>query len=359
MNKSKFFAATLPLAVALLSMQSATAKTWRINPNENANAPFTSISAAMASDEVQPGDQLLLDPGKYSEQATITKDNITITGPGYELLQNKDWDEARSAKVYRITIKADGATIQGIQIDYMIDYKSKQGGEPVNGGLIERCCLKQLVGHNSSNITVRGNIFNPPLGAGFSGMAMEGCHSYMITNNIFNNGVVSGYENCVIENNIFLDVKTYSTFSLSFLPAIGMFSDSVIRNNIIIDANEMHHGESLIEFDPAKNNVITNNVLSAPLEKADEHFLNNEWVDATKESVFVDNPGFDGYYLREGSPAKGKAADGGDCGIFGGGTPYVQSGIPYRMPHITSAVIPSSPTDGQLVVKLKVAVQND
>lgn len=107
-------------------------------------------------------------------------------------------------------------------------------------------------------------------------------------------------------------------------------------------------------------NTITNNVL--PLTEAEGKaypYPDNHYVGATLENTFIDNITGDRYLLRDDSVAKGKATDGGECGAFGGATPYVLSGLPYGMPHITEAQIPSTPTDGKLNIKLKIATQDE
>ncbi len=81
------------LLLALLmtaNFAAVSARTWRVNPNPDAAAPFHSIVDALASEEVQPGDELLLDPGTYSGSFEISKEGITITGPGYGLGENTD-----------------------------------------------------------------------------------------------------------------------------------------------------------------------------------------------------------------------------------------------------------------------------
>ena len=64
------------LLVTGVTMQ-LSAATWRLNPNPEAKADFTSIADAMADDRVNEGDELLLDPGQYDDDVTLTKNNIT------------------------------------------------------------------------------------------------------------------------------------------------------------------------------------------------------------------------------------------------------------------------------------------
>ncbi|MCM1519135.1 MAG: hypothetical protein NC117_10895 [Pseudoflavonifractor sp.] len=174
-------------------------------------------------------------------------------------------------------------------------------------------------------------------------------------NNIFHNASITlspytnGGRNNTIEHNTF-----YYTNSAHYV--IHGTTYSIIRDNIVIATQE----RSTTPIDMSDyGNTIVNNVLSWDESHFNSNFPDNYYVGATLENTFIDNISGDRYLLRDDSVAKGKATDGGDCGAFGGATPYVLSGIPVNMPHIVEALIPSAPTDGKLDIKLKVATQND
>lgn len=340
---------SLLILLLLLTANAAavSAKTWRLNPNVDAAAPFHSLSEALASEEVQPGDELLLDPGTYEESSlVISKPDITITGPGYGLTENTDWAESRSAIINctsSLQIQANGVTLQGLVLQNGITYRVDSNGNNIDGGTIQRCHLSYVRGFDSSkfpsHITIRQNLFQTTDRAN-----IEGVTHCTINNNIFK-GNIQSCKYSAFENNCFIETR---------VTALHYFSNSYIRNNIITcygDVNVMT-GEVIYG-----NNVISNNIFSCT-EPSDK-FPDNIWQKYALNEIFVEDTGLDGYFLREDSPAKGMASDGGDCGIFGGATPYVQSGRPANMPHITSAVIPSSPTNGEITVKLNIAVSND
>ena len=147
------------------------------------------------------------------------------------------------------------------------------------------------------------------------------------------------------------------------------FHDSTIRNNILINTREGFDGNQVpnscrIYYNCA-NNVIQNNVLSVAERYIDTNdmfkgYPNNYYVGATVENTFVNEGSDDGkWQLLDTSAAKGAATHGGDCGAFGGATPYVLSGIPMFLPHITEALVPAKPTDGKITVKLKIENQNE
>ncbi len=342
--------------LAIANCATLSAKTWRVNPNPDAAAPFTSLTDALASEEVVPGDELLLDPGTYSGNIEITKNDLTITGPGYGLTHNTDWVEASSAALTgKLTIKAHNVTLQGLdikEISYgqVIDNKQLVN---VNSGIMQRCIIREtLYTSNSTHLIIRQNYFKYIYS---KNIEFYGANC-TICNNIFQSYITGGssesYKNNIIENNIFTVTNSK--------PIQCWVRDSKIRNNIFLRKSDPLATYTLSGniFENGllnNNNVISNNVFQ--YVEPDENFPNNEWP--TTDNIFVSDVKFDGYFLNENSPAKGKASDGGDCGIFGGATPYVLSGRPANMPHITSAVIPSTPTDGQLSVKLNIAVSND
>lgn len=342
MNTSK-----LILAAALLLGTTATisAKTWRLNPNPEAKADFTSIVDAMDDERVEEGDELILDPGQYSA-CTMAKDNITITGPGYLLSSNTDWHEGRHAEISgNFLYLSKGSTIQGCKVGGV----STPNNDQWNNCTITRCQI------NSVNIYGKGSKVIGNLITNY----LQAHHSNSIVNNNIILGYLNGDDNSIVENNTIIcwnDGKNGILYE---------FKNSVIKNNIVINTSKYTGDDKIpykahtIRFNADDNNTIVNNVLSCPEKYADAVYTNNHFVGATLENTFIDNISGDRYLLRDDSVAKGKATDGGDCGAFGGATPYVLSGIPLNMPHIVEALIPSAPTDGKLEIKLKVATQND
>lgn len=84
------------------------------------------------------------------------------------------------------------------------------------------------------------------------------------------------------------------------------------------------------------------------------------------ESIFVGWPINNGsaysfdtrFQLSPNSPARGFASDGGDCGPYGGPTPYVPSGTP-SIPWIYNLSVPTAnPTEESINVNVKVRTQN-
>lgn len=182
-----------------------------------------------------------------------------------------------------------------------------------------------------------------------------------IKNNIVLGRITADGPSRVIENNTVIGDNTQ--------PYLYLITgrNVIIRNNIVINTAEGINDDRLpksyfncIDFNPSYNNTINNNVLSTPAEYADANYPNNHYVGATVENTFVMSGSDDAkYQLLETSAAKKAASNGGDCGAFGGETPYILSGIPMLQPHITEAIVPKKPTDGKITMKIKLASQDE
>lgn len=322
----------------------ASATCWRINPSPYAGAQFKTVADAMNDINVLSGDTLLLDPGMH-EDFTLQRNNMTVIGSGYFLDKNKDWAESQSTIIMYVTL-SEGSKIEGCDITSLV----------LRGDNIASRCKVS----SSINCT-------PSYYPGENSLITQCYVSYIELNNnciARNNivdGIVQGRRGCIFENNI---VVGYSDYWGSNPHVIRNFENSTIRNNILIntrqgfDDNQIPYATAIMYS--CSNNVIQNNVMSTPAKYADSTIPHNYFVGATIENTFVNEGSDDAkWQLLDSSAAKGAATHGGDCGAFGGPTPYVLSGIPQFLPHITEALVPAKPTDGKITVKLKIANQNE
>lgn len=343
MKKQLFLLAACVLAGAA----AANATCWRINPSPFAKAQFKTVEESMADINVLPGDTLLLDPGEHYG-CVLTRENITVIGPGYNLDQNKKWAESQVATISGAVTIGKKCTIEGCQFgDLSVSeeahvkrcrFRDVMGAYYQPNVVIEQCLVFGQIECIHSNWIIRNNIIT-------SG------YKYPLVGGLNNNGTGS-----VIENNVIV------TSVLGTM--ISNIYNATIRNNIIIntqsgfDSEQIPYSAMTVAFDG--NNVIQNNVLSTPERYKNSTYPNNYYVGATVENTFVNEGSDDGkWQLLDTSAAKGAATHGGDCGAFGGATPYVLSGIPMFLPHITEALVPAKPTDGKITVKLKIENQNE
>ncbi|MDE5901200.1 MAG: hypothetical protein K2H33_07590 [Muribaculaceae bacterium] len=337
---------TLLAACALVGAAAANATCWRINPSPFAKAQFQTVAEAMADINVLPGDTLLIDPGKHGDVDVRSRDNMTIIGTGYFLDKNKAWAESQSSVVNYVYLSA-GSKIEGCDAAYISSSN--------NGGVTVSRCKAPSISISGANHLVEGCFVNTILGG----------NNCVVRNNIVQH-YLNGQSGCIIENNIVCG-SGYSSYQYNLISDV---SNSTIRNNIFIntltgfDSNQVPNACKIYSSN-CTNNVIQNNVYSVAERYVNTSDLfkgypNNYYVGATVENTFVNEGSDDAkWQLLDSSAAKGAATHGGDCGAFGGATPYVLSGIPMFLPHITEALVPAKPTDGKITVKLKIENQNE
>jgi len=341
------------LFLACLYWLGANATSWRVNNNPAIQADFATFEAA--HDAASPGDTIYVEGNGLDNHyglVTISKKLIVI-GPGYFLNEN-DSTQANTAyaRFRSITINpgAEGTEIYGLQIFY--------NGAGFQGIII-----------NASNIIIARNYFqgdrdriifgayninNIAILQNFAydirGTAGFGANNVLIANNfvfltIYLNELSSG----TIINNV---VKTSITASYS-----------QIKNNIVYqNTNTYPFG-----FDFGTGNYIAYNLVNGVLHGGtippDPPGPGNV-ANVNPDGVFIDYDGGLGYstdgkwQLNPEGTAVGAGEDGADCGMYGGPSPYVLSGMA-PIPHIYEAVVPiSGSTTTGLPVTIKVKSQN-
>ncbi|MDE7378715.1 MAG: hypothetical protein K2N13_07115 [Paraprevotella sp.] len=329
-----------------LGNQSVQARSWRIHSNANVKPDFTSIKAAMSSNDVMPGDTLYLEPGCVLSGQSISK-KVTVIGPGY------DFSGAGSltAVLYGDTgLNVDGIKIEGCSMDRVYINKANC--------TVERCKVTE-VRHNSSGTSMASilscyitkciNIYQSSKNCTISNCIIlgyiDGLSTSTISNNVFvgenTSELLRAVTYSVITNNVILNTKSGYVLDASQEPQF--YKNYTIKNNTL-----------------GSGNTITNNILSTDAEHAFNDYPNNKFIGATPEDIFVmEGIGEEVYRLKEGSPVIGYGTGGYDCGVFSGSFPYVLSGRPRYIPYIYDAIIPNQPTDGKLNVTLKIKSQHE
>ena len=342
-------------AAALTLAAAANAKCWRINPNPNAKANFLTVAKAMDDANVQPGDTLLLDPGHHGN-ISLNKKGITLIGTGYLLDKNTSWAETEEAVASSVTLY-DSCKVEGLHVTDHIVIKEYS--------TVSRCKTRYIVADDSycHGITIEQCLLtggNSPIPNYSSVYCAFHCKSIAPNSMILKNNIILAplrfrysdvgwscpkFSYSTIENNTIICSK----------PDLRG-ENSTINNNIIIDTDSTE--QMPIVFSGCDNCVVKNNVLS--ITGSNETYPYNHFAGASVDNTFVGEGSEDGMYqLAENSPAKNAATHGGDCGAFGGETPYILSGIPMFQPHITEAIVPKKPTDGKITVKIKLASQDE
>ena len=329
---------TVLLTVATI----ANAKSWRINNNEAAKPDFVSINAAMSSENVTAGDTLYLDPGtSISGDQTVTK-QVTIVGPGYF---RTDTPHRFAYFLSNLLIRAAYTKLEGIISNATINVQAQNV-------TIERSKFTNVcVGYSGSDAkyaTIRQSC---------------GANVYGYSSNYNKN--ISAY--CTIENNILIHGS--NVIDYLYLPIIrhnyiretgsnhvfSRLDNATITDNIIINGNTAAN----ILYNVTNSINISNNVMSC--EETTYGGINNNKFGYTSEADIFALTGQNDqlYILKDDSPAKGYATDGGDCGPYGGLMPYVAGGLPSGYPYYTKAIVPVKSVNGKVNVSLKIKMQNE
>ncbi len=286
-----------------------------------------------AHDGASDGDIIQVHPGDYGD-VTISKP-LTIIGTGYNLSDNPNTQANKSPSVFGLItfdMGSEGSSITGLKIDEGLYITT-------NNIIIIRNHTKYIRLNNANNILISENYISSYYGgigsssSGRGAIYLEGDTPNLIIRNNYISGAggSSGYssilcKNCTSAGMIYNNILAGSTYSVS---------NYVIKNNIFI-SNIVYNGTG---------NTVMNNIFGNNSTGAGNGIDNVTGQDMSE--VFVGYPDITGYNtenrftLKADSPAIGAGENGVDCGIYGGDTPYIPSGIPSG-PHIYSLTIPSN-----------------
>jgi len=310
------------LMISFVFTISTHAKLWRVNINAAINANFTSFVAAQST--VSANDTL------YFEGSTISYGDITVTkplviiGPGYFLNENPQTQStAISAKLGKVIFNTGsiGSVITGMEVQSSMTISES------NISVIK--CLVYGTSSNASNSIL--------LNSTISSIGNISILGDYLTSGIGSSGSNSIF-NVLISNN-YIKSNLYSSIGL------GTYVSGEIKNNISegdfgvlnfkLSNNIVKSGSVTLN-----NNTFYNNIgygSQFPIGNANQQNVN-------MNDVFVGSTGnsTDGQWqLKQYSPAIGKGNDGTDCGMFGGSSPYVLSGLP-SIPAIYEIIMPAT-----------------
>lgn len=330
------------LTIILLSLcwLSLNATIWRVNNNPAIDADFDDINAAIAA--ASAGDTLYIEGTQYNYGDVTLDKSLVIIGPGYFLTENDSTQANQSpAQIWMFTADtaASGSRIYGLEFynwvkinasniifsrNWMVDNHNIDCAFANENDIVDVVITQNFV----SNI-IGGN---------------KSANGLIISNNYARTGIVVGSnQSAVIYNNVV--GKTISAYN------------SVVKNNINTSNSAVHGG-----YYDGGNNVWEYNIADFLNWGVPPGVGNIGSIDPTE--IFVDYDGSLGYssdgkwQLKEDSFAAGYGENGVDCGIFGGPSPYILSGLP-PVPHIYDAIVPVSGSAASgLTVTIKVKSQN-
>jgi len=295
--------------------------------------PYNDLSDAY--DAASDGDTLKVNSGNWGGLSIYKP--ITIIGTGYFLEENQTNSANDNGAIFSsigLYAGSEGSRLIGLYClsSIVLNFTSNIG--------VRRCTASYIYIINSDNVIVENNYY---VGSAFS--EVRNSSNILLNNNYYNNLKIKSDSYAIIKNNT---IEALSSASYN----------STILNNIILNA-------SSFIFSVGNNNTISHNIIRATANPSTSNPDNNNnyFVDYEVESVCIGYPEQGDYspdarwQLAPNSPAIGAADDGGDCGMYGGATPYILSGLPPQ-PIIYELNVPLNADPAGLNVNLKAKTNN-
>jgi hypothetical protein len=352
--------AILTFAIFMFALSQAEARNILV-ANNNPNAPMgnkvypnlpAAITAAISGDTIH----VMPSPSSYGD-VTIDK-KLTMYGIGF----NPDKDLAEISRVGKIIIKsinASGTRLAGLVVSRIELAPAVGSSYTLHGIVIEKCQITNLnstalIVHADKNNTLDSLIiknclimqsqqFDP--GTSIINLAQDSkLLRTTIANNIFTGTVYSGFINAgnsaLIRNNIFIgDGKTGRR-------AFETILDCIVVNNIFYGVAPLGVKSERNVFEYNFSFGTSNDTLP-PVGTGVGNMGNPATNKPGKDPQFINVPQGSNYnfshdpHLKDTAPGKNAGSDDTDIGIFGGETPYSESGtpLPFIKALYTSTVI--------------------
>lgn len=321
------------MAIVLFTAATAQAKIWRVNNITGVNADFTSLQGAHNSTSVLSGDTIHLEGSPFGYGGLTCSKRLIIIGPGYFLGENPN-------------------TQAVAQPAYVGDVNFNVGSQ---GSLIMGCDFNaSSINIFCDNIVIRRNKFNQPNGSNID-YYTGNIRLYYQSNNsnlAINNVIIAQNYACQInaDNG---RAHTGLLITNNYIGANGYGGDgtsevalTVNGNSVAIIQNNIFRRGRVIAF----NSNFSNNIMVRGTLEGSGNLLANNIANSTQfgtdngnkasvdmATVFVGTGSgisTDGQWrLKSGSPAIGAGfgsttSNPVDCGMFGGFSAYVLSGMP-------------------------------
>ena len=379
------------LAAVLVSAAAANAKVWRVNPNEAARADFLSVTDACNAMKVTRGDTLYCEPGSYQGTQTISKPQLTLLGPGWEIPTNFGSTSTIATASFTeiLSVKSDSTYIAGMWASKIL-LNSETNLSHIT---IERCLFGQIYVNSAyndysrtlKNLTLRNNFISSKLYDGDDPISLTRFGSILnvsIENNIIVNFNDDNYNNYCTAAIVLRASNTLNTTGLIAHNTIITRNSTInsydsyaieayyttIRDNIIINriTKDNQNQSVLLVYDMMSTCEFYNNVLSITADNVtadfQQNFPNNHYVGATLANTFtrtIEGSAAETYFrLKDGSVAAGKAYQGEDCGAYAGAYPFIVNGRPRGVPYIYDVNAPNYPENDMLNISFKVKANN-
>lgn len=333
----------------LVAMITATgyATQWSVSNSPQNPGQFASIVAAVASGSVLNGDTLLVHPTATVYSTFFLSKSLVIIGGGFN--ENKVLPYYTQVQQIFLSAGCSGSKFYGITITSGI---STSGFGPVANDLtFEDCYLP-----NSGSLSFTDNFYPTNLVVRNCIMGQINLGNVINSSAVFINCIFTGFGPYISQGSL---VVSHCTFIATY----GSSMLGNVQNAIIQDCIFYNSGFQGFYLAPPSNCSFTNcmsfNGNPNTLPPAGNSGANNQ---SNVNPNFVNNPintGFEftrDYHLQAGSPALTAAADGGQIGVYGGGSTFSLTGEPLnsaitRYFNINNSVVP---VNGNLNINLMV-----
>ncbi|MCU0447966.1 MAG: hypothetical protein MUE85_23955 [Microscillaceae bacterium] len=315
----------------------------RVNNTPGINAPFNTIQAAVTA--AQANDIILVEGSTIAYTGDVLIDKpLRFIGPGYFHTQPNPVTQAMPLEArgidFRLRTGSNGTIIEGFSECAVSNYiANNQNIVAINNITIRRnrniyIGIADLTAQNdpaSSNLLITQNFSLE--------IVIFRCVSLIISNNRISNGFSGLYATTGSVNNNIIQ-RDFPVTSRSY-----NFGNFVVQSNISFFNNIVTNNVSVSGFSTTSNNILVGTQLPATNGNIQNVNMNNVFLTGWNSFPRPANLTDDGLFQLRApdannsatNPAKGGGVGGVDCGMFGGLSSYVLSGIP-AVPVITKFV---------------------
>lgn len=346
------------LAIFMAVQTTMFATVWRLNNRPGTDADFTSLQQAhdavfQGNQVVQPGDTLYLEASSGSYGNLVATKKLVIIGAGFfNALNPETQADFNTSVVGTITFNggSQGSSISGCSITNIVVNTSEIVIER-NFFYIEshNSHAVRLNANNISNIIIRNNYIRNN-----NSETWHGNQPNRVGNCI--TATHSNINSVIIMNN-YLQVQRIHEDKKALELGIGF--SGIVENNVIFGNTTVHNctfaNNILREGSFSHSNTLRLHNIGNTTQFG---YSNGNQSNINMNDVFVGSGSTDGrWQLKEGSPAIGAGVGGTDCGMFGGETPWVLSGIP-KIPAIYQLDLNVDNVNQQIEVEMSVKSRN-
>lgn len=298
-----------------------------------------------AHDAATPGDTIYLYPGSWN--ATISR-KIILMGYGYYLTGTgantglQSIVGPLSVSLY-LSAGCDNSVFDGLDNFTINNYGAS--GSIISGVIIKHCNIGSLnhtnynngtdyTGSNWSNWQILQSVFNSSIQCTTLANGYGAITNLKISNCVFY-GFSQGFGGINATSNT---IQITNCIMISSPDLMG--ANAIVKNCILVNGNARGDLNSVYQYciQDADYGISASFIAGTNGNQAVSNSTTPFFITASS------NTSYDGKYaLATGSPAKAAGAGGIDCGIFGGTTPYVLSGLP-AVPTFYKLTAPSSTT---------------